>query len=131
MLTDWPQAKVLIIGRDKRITGILEYILNKRNYLFETAGNEREAVLITENFKFDVALLDLTGFRCDSHDMLRKIKKYLKNKKIPLLILTALPIRKVKKGNTGIGNYIRKPFFIGRFYKRIAETIANNRRHYS
>ena len=106
-------AKILLVEDDKNLNMMLKLILKnkKLDWELETAHSGDEALKVLENFRPDVAVLDIMMPGMDGIELARRIKKDSRFSKCKLAALSALgdPETKKKALAAGIGDYWTKP----------------------
>lgn len=107
------KSKILVVEDIKFMRVHLEKILNKLNYIVETASNGKEALEILNNgFKPDLCLFDIEMPIMDGKELLINFRSKQKNRFIPVIMLTAHeePSVVVSFFDLGANDYIIKPY---------------------
>ncbi len=100
---------ILVVDDDNRIRDLLKEYLNENGYVVSTSENSENAKIKLTHFKFDLIVLDVMMPGQDGYDLTKEIKK---NKKIPIILLTAKGEveNRIKGLELGADDYISKPF---------------------
>lgn len=107
---------ILIVDDDVHIGDMLEEALSKERYLTRRAYSGTEAIMILENFRPDLVLLDLMLPGACGEEVLQKTGD------IPVIVLSAKadPDSKVSLLLGGARDYVTKPFNLGELMARIS-----------
>lgn len=102
--------KVLLAEDDRNLGNILKNYLDAKGYSTSLCINGQEAIDIFEKNDLDFCILDIMMPVKDGFEVAKEIR--LRNKKIPILFLTAkfLQEDKLKGFEIGADDYITKPF---------------------
>ena len=114
---------ILLIEDNLSIIKGLKYSLEKNNYVLTYATNVRDSInLLNENNKIDFIILDITLPDGNGFDL---FEKYIKDKNIPTIVLTAKDDEDdiVRGLNIGAEDYITKPFSTKELLARINKVI--------
>ena len=111
-------AHILIIDDDIHIGNMLEEVLHSKGYLVSRAYSGTEALLVLENKKPDLILLDLMLPGLSGEELLPKIND------TPVIVVSAKAdvADKVSLLLNGASDYITKPFDVNELLARI--TVA-------
>lgn len=101
--------KVLIVDDDPDTVELVKRILRLAEFDVASARNGAEAIMITEQIKPDIILLDLLMPDIDGRETLKKLRQF---SQAPVVILSALEAKDhvVDLLNLGSDDYITKPF---------------------
>lgn len=101
---------ILIVDDDNRILKLLKIFLQKNNFLVSTAISSGEASELLHNFSFDLIILDVMMPKITGIEFAKQLKSV--NKILPIIMLTALsePEDKIKGLESGVNDYVTKPF---------------------
>ena len=106
-------AKILLVEDDKNLNMMLKLILKnkKLDWELETAHSGDEALKLLQNFRPDVAVLDIMMPGMDGIELAKQIRKDPRLSHCRLAALSALGDAETKKRATaaGIGEYWTKP----------------------
>ena len=116
---------ILVVDDDNRIRELLKEYLKDNNYIVSTAKNADNAKIKIKHFKFDLIVLDVMMPGQNGYDLTREIKK---NKKIPIILLTAKGEveNRIKGLEIGADDYLGKPFEPKELLLRIKNIINKN-----
>lgn len=105
------KSKILIVDDDPMNTLILEEMLGDK-YEYRVASSEQEAVVVCEEFKPDLILLDIMMQNANGYEVCKKLKSHekLKLTKIILISSKALLKDRLFGYEAGADDYISKPF---------------------
>ena len=105
-----PLIKVLLAEDDRNLGNILKNYLDAKGYSTSLCINGQEAIDIFDKNSFDFCILDIMMPVKDGFEVAKEIR--LRNKKIPVLFLTAKSMQedKLKGFEVGADDYITKPF---------------------
>jgi PAS domain S-box-containing protein len=112
---------------------IMLRFLEKENMIIRVAVNGKEVICFIENEEFDLILMDLQMPEMDGYEASLYIRNKLKNKKIPIIALTASADSDIedKIKAAGINDYITKPFDPSFLFKKIEDNLGlNNKVNY-
>ena len=100
---------ILIVDDDDRIRNLLKDYLTENRYIVSTAENADNAKAKLAFIKFDIIILDVMMPGQNGYELTKEIKK---NKKIPIILLTAKGEveNRIKGLELGADDYIGKPF---------------------
>lgn len=106
------KEKILIIEDDNNISKLLKYNLEKAGYACSMAGSGEDALMALDKEKADLIVLDIMLPKMDGFDVCRCIKREIKFKDIPVVMLTARgeEIDRIVGLELGADDYIVKPF---------------------
>jgi two-component system phosphate regulon response regulator OmpR len=104
------QAHILVVDDDNRILKLLKKFLQQNDFLVSTATSSNDAVLLLQNFKFDLMILDIMMPETTGLDFLRDIRA--NQVQLPVMLLTALsePEDRIMGLEMGANDYLSKPF---------------------
>ena len=103
------QHTILIAEDDKDIVEILRLYLENEGFIIQSAKDGREAYLLFEKGKVDLAIIDIMMPVMNGYELVQKIRE---TSNIPLLILSAknMDQDKILGLNIGADDYLTKPF---------------------
>ena len=115
---------ILIVDDDDRIRNLLKDYLTENRYIVSTAENADNAKEKLAFIKFDIIILDVMMPGQNGYELTKEIKK---NKKIPIILLTAKGEveNRIKGLELGADDYIGKPFEPKELLLRIKNIIKN------
>ena len=121
------KTHILVVDDDNRIRELLKEYLNENNYIISTAFDAEDAKIKITQFKFDLIVLDVMMPGQNGYELTKEIKK---NKKIPIILLTAKGEveNRIKGLELGADDYIGKPFDPKELLLRIKNIINKNKK---
>ena len=121
-------TSILVVEDDLQLNDMLKKILSKEGYDVEVAYSGTEALLVLENKKIDLAILDLMLPGLSGERVLDKIKEKMN---IPIIILSAKAEidSKVELIKKGADDYITKPFSNKELLARIEAVLRRSNYH--
>ena len=101
-------SRILVVDDEKNIVDIIKYNLKKEGYEVMTAGDGEEALILNEEFKPDIILLDIMMPKLDGYAVCRKVREKYDT---PIIMLTARAeeVDKVLGLELGADDYGTKP----------------------
>jgi len=126
-LKEIPRLKILVAEDNPMNQKVIRTLLEKNGHDLVIAKNGKEAVDTYKKENFDVVLMDMEMPEMDGLTATRIIREYEKenNKKTPIIAMTAHAIAEFKKKafDSGMDDYIVKPFNFTGFFKTISKYI--------
>lgn len=121
--------RILIVEDSATQAERLKFILERNDYLFETARNGVEALALIETNPPSLVISDIVMPEMDGYELCRRLKKDERLKRIPVILLTSLtdPVDVVKGLESGADNFIFKPYNERYLISRVAYVLANQR----
>ncbi len=103
--------KILIVDDEPDIIEFIKYLLDREDYLVETATNGSEAILKAKSFKPDLILMDVMMPIMDGIEACRQIKLAPETKGVFIVFLTARSeeYSEIAGFEAGADDYINKP----------------------
>ena len=123
-------AKKIVLAEDEpQIAKLVEFKLRKEGYQVTWKENGEEALEAIKREKPDLILLDVMMPVMDGYEFLRQVKENEGLKDIPVIMLTArAQERDVVKGiDSGVENYITKPFHPAELLARVKRILGKPR----
>jgi len=80
-------GKILVVDDDRNLIEVLRVRIESAGYEVTTALKAEEAIEVTKNQMFDLAILDLQLERSDGISLMQKIHLFIPD--LPVIILTA------------------------------------------
>ncbi len=121
------KTAILIVDDDKNIRETIKAILEDENYSVETATNGKEAIQMSNNKMYNVALLDIRLPDMEGVELLKLMKEYLpRTRKI---MVTGFPTiqNAVTAVNERADAYLLKPFDVEKLLEIIKEQLRFQR----
>ncbi|MDD2751941.1 MAG: response regulator [Candidatus Omnitrophica bacterium] len=105
-------VKILVVDDDPDIRDILKLTLSEENYEVIEASDGEEALKIIPSKPLDLVLLDYRIPKVDGREVLRRIKKDLLLRHLPIIMVTGKGDISDKVGgiDAGADDYVVKPF---------------------
>ena len=126
-LKEIPRLKILIAEDNPMNQKVIKTLLEKNNHELVIANNGKEAVNLYKEDNFDVILMDMEMPEMDGLTATKLIREYEEkiNKKTPIIAMTAHAIAEFKQKafESGMDDYIVKPFNFNNFFKVISNYI--------
>ena len=103
--------RILVVDDDKRNIELVKGILFQENYEFRGCLSGEEALRILDDFKPDLIFLDILMPGIDGFELCRMLKKDVRTRIIPIIMITALNERKDRKKalEAGAEDFLSKP----------------------
>lgn len=103
--------KVLVVDDDKAILEAFEFLLISEGFDVATASGDDEYFWkLVQNHKPDIIVLDVLLSGADGRDIARKLRSNLETKKIPIIMISALPDARDSSLKAGAYDFLAKPF---------------------
>lgn len=123
-------AKEILIVEDSHVQAeILKHILDNAGYTCQVAENGERALEVLARKIPDLIISDIIMPVMNGYDLCREIKKNVRTKNIPLILLTALSdSRDIALAiESGADNFITKPYPADYLLQRIRKILENPR----
>lgn len=119
-----PYNILVVDDNDMNLT-LLSKILELEGYQVTTALNGMEAIRLAEQQMPDLAILDVMMPDMNGYELCRKMRQLPFDKKIPIVMLTAMSGDKDRQEalEAGANDVWNKPFDMDLFKRRIGELI--------
>lgn len=116
---------ILLVEDDETIAMGVQYSLQSEGFTVNSVANCKEALLVIENQKIDLALLDINLPDGDGYNLCQQIKKI---SNIPVIFLTVCDEEAniVMGLDMGADDYLTKPFRIKELVARIKAVLRRN-----
>lgn len=103
--------KILIIDHEIKDIELIEIILNKNEYIFESALSGKEALEKINHFTPDLIFLDILLPEIDGYEVCRKLKAHPQINRVPIIIVTTLTDEeyKIKALEANANEFLTKP----------------------
>ena len=104
--------RVLIVDDEPNIVASLEFLMRGDEYDVAVARNGEEALLLAEQFRPDLVLLDVMMPRRSGFEVCRQIRENpaLRDMKIVMLTARGRDVEREKGLKSGANAYVTKPF---------------------
>lgn len=118
---------ILVVEDDKDIQEIVSEILKAEGYQVLTANNGLEGYNLYKAHPLDLIILDVMMPKMDGFQMAKLVRQ--RDEKIPIIMLTALEEEydEIKGFETGIDDYITKPFSFNILLKRVKAILKRTK----
>jgi CheY-like chemotaxis protein len=126
-----PQLKILVVDDDALNQQMMKFLLMQWGHEVTFAGNGMEAVDIVKIDRFDIVFMDLQMPGMGGVEASRKIREWENgNRRTYIVALTAsyLPEKGQELFESGIDNYIAKPFEVEHIRRMLKYTAASKER---
>lgn len=111
MTEEEKKSKILIVDDEEKNIKLMELILKKKGYAFESALNGIEALEKVKSFSPDLIFLDIMMPEMNGFEVCRRLKSDPDTQHIPVVIVTALGDKEFKLRGLEIGanDFLTKP----------------------
>jgi len=116
--------RILIVDDNKNIRKTLILLLSREEFVFDEAGNGKEALEKIKNTKPDIILLDYIMPIMDGLETLRRLKDSPETGTIPVIFCSADLMIKFKAKELKADCYINKPFSSSELLRKIASLLG-------
>lgn len=121
-------VKVLIVDDEEGIREVIGYILEKRGFIAEDAGNGKKALEKVAQEKPDIIILDIAMPEMDGLQTCKRLRENPDTQDIPIIFLSSQsrPIRPTALAREALGapiEYISKPCDIEHLLRRIDSLV--------
>jgi len=119
-------SKIMIVEDDPTTVKLLQFLLEKQEYVVCSCSNGKEAVESVAAEKPDLILMDVMMPEMDGIEATKKIKSEAAVSGVPIIILSALGQEmEVMKGlQSGADGYVVKPFDSQALLRLIEEKLS-------
>ena len=124
MLAKKRTRKVLVVDDNKALRELFSTILNRGNFIVSEAENGKEALKKIIRNKPDMIILDIAMPQMDGFELSRLLRENSRTKDIPIIFCTTKHIEEVFPYKTEIDDYIKKPFSVEEFWKKVNNICA-------
>jgi len=120
----------IVVAEDEdALATLLQYNLEKEGYRVLTAGDGEEALIVIDEAKPDLLLLDWMLPRVSGIEVCRRIRQKTETRNLPVLMLTARGEEsdRIRGLDTGADDYVVKPFSMTELLARIRAVLRRIR----
>ncbi|MFN3856976.1 MAG: phosphate regulon transcriptional regulator PhoB [Caulobacter sp.] len=120
----------IVIAEDEdALATLLQYNLEKEGYRVLVAGDGEEALLVIDEEKPDLLLLDWMLPKVSGIEVCRRLRQKTETRNIPILMLTARGEEsdRIRGLDTGADDYVVKPFSMTELLARIRAVLRRIR----
>ena len=120
--------KILIVDDEADIIEILQFVLEANGYECVTAMDGEEGLKLAREISPDLIILDVMMPKINGYKISRLLKYDNKYKDIPIIMVTARSQLEDKAigEETGVNEYITKPFELDAIVKKVEEYLGGN-----
>ncbi len=119
--------KILIVDDEQDIVESLKFILEVSGYTCYCAYNGEDGLRLAKELMPDLIILDVMMPKINGYKISRLLKYDNKYKDIPIIMLTARSQTEDKLigEETGVNEYMTKPFELDQIVKKVEEYIGS------
>lgn len=118
------KKKILIVDDDKAILEALKISFEEIGYLVKTTSKGSSALQSALVFKPNLILLDYLLSNINGQKIAKQIKEKEQTKNIPIVMFSAHPAVQKTGDNSGIDDFIAKPFDFNKLVELIERYIS-------
>ncbi len=117
--------RLLIVDDEEKLLKIIKAYLEKEGYIVKTAIDGKEALILVDDFKPDLMILDLMLPEISGEEVCQRVRQ---GSDLPILMLTAKSDEddKIKGFEYGADDYLVKPFSLRELSARIQAIIRRS-----
>ncbi len=122
-------ARVLVVEDEDALSALLEYNLEKEGFEVRLSADGEDALLVIEEDKPDLVLLDWMLPGLSGIEICRRIRAQPDTRDIPVIMLTARSDEddRIRGLDTGADDYLTKPFSIPELTARVRALMRRSR----
>ena len=119
-------ANILIVEDDKAIQNLLKVALKQENHTINAVGTAREGIDFVVKNIVDLIILDLGLPDMDGINVVETIRSF--SETLPIIVVSARDDEdeKIKCLDSGINDYVQKPFSTAELMARIRATLRHS-----
>jgi two-component system phosphate regulon response regulator PhoB len=120
---------VLLVEDEEPIAQLLKYNLEREGYRVSVAGDGEEALLLAEEGKPDLVLLDWMLPKLAGIEVCRRLRNTRASRNTPIVMLTARGEEgdRIRGLDTGADDYVVKPFLMSELLARVRAVMRRIR----
>ena len=120
--------KILIVDDEQDIVESLKFVLEVSGFVCYTAFNGEDGLKLAKEIMPDLIILDVMMPKINGYKISRLLKYDSKYKDIPIIMVTARSQMEDKMigEETGVNEYITKPFELDQIVKKVEEYLGKN-----
>ena len=121
--------RVLVVEDDDALAQLLKYNLEKEGYRVAIAQDGEEALLLADEIKPDLVLLDWMLPKASGVEVCRRLRARPETRNVPIVMLTARDEEadRIRGLDTGADDYIAKPFSMTELLARLRAVMRRVR----
>jgi len=117
-------ANILVVDDVEANVALLERLLLDAGYTsVSSTGDPHEVCELQRRHRFSLILLDLQMPGMDGFQVLEALKEVEKDDYVPVLVITALPMHKLRALRDGAKDFISKPFDVPELLLRVRNML--------
>ncbi|MEM1344714.1 MAG: phosphate regulon transcriptional regulator PhoB [Pseudomonadota bacterium] len=122
-------ARVLVVEDEEALSALLEYNLDKEGFQVRVSADGEEALLLIEEEKPDLVLLDWMLPGLSGLEVCRRIRARADTRDVAVIMLTARSEEddRIRGLDTGADDYLSKPFSIPELTARVRALLRRSR----
>jgi two-component system phosphate regulon response regulator PhoB len=122
-------ATIIVAEDEDALATLLQYNLEKEGYRVLLAGDGEEALIVIDEAKPDLLLLDWMLPKVSGIEVCRRIRQKQETRNLPVLMLTARgeETDRIRGLDTGADDYVIKPFSMTELLARIRAVLRRIR----
>ncbi|MGF1445968.1 MAG: phosphate regulon transcriptional regulator PhoB [Pikeienuella sp.] len=122
-------ARVLVVEDEDALSALLEYNLEKEGFEVRVSADGEDALLVIEEDKPDLVLLDWMLPGLSGIEICRRIRARPDTRDVPVIMLTARSDEddRIRGLDTGADDYLTKPFSIPELTARVRALLRRSR----
>lgn len=119
--------RILVVEDERKVSHFLRQALEEEQYAVDQAFDGEEGLALAEAYEYDLMILDLMLPKKEGMDILQDLRR--NGSKMPILVLTAKDAvgDKVKALDSGVDDYLTKPFSIEECLARVRALLRRGK----
>jgi two-component system phosphate regulon response regulator PhoB len=122
-------AHVLVVEDEEALAQLLKYNLEKEGYKVSLARDGEEAMIVADEVKPDLVLLDWMLPKAPGIEVCRRLRARQETRNTPIVMLTARDEEsdRIRGLDTGADDYLAKPFSMTELFARLRAVMRRIR----
>lgn len=122
-------AHVLVVEDEEALAQLLKYNLEKEGYRVSTAQDGEEALIVADEVKPDLVVLDWMLPKAAGIEVCRRLRARQETRNTPIVMLTARDEEadRIRGLDTGADDYLTKPFSMSELLARLRAVMRRIR----
>jgi two-component system phosphate regulon response regulator PhoB len=122
-------AHVLVVEDEEALAQLLRYNLEKEGYKVSVARDGEEAMIVADEVKPDLVLLDWMLPKAPGIEVCRRLRARQETRNTPIVMLTARDEEsdRIRGLDTGADDYVAKPFSMTELFARLRAVMRRIR----